>query len=366
MGHAIGKALAKNKEFKVFAYDKHRQNIKAPKVRYAELSDLQKFDTVVIAVKPQDVPALAGQLAGKINPQSILISIAAGLPIKKISGLFRHQKIVRMMPNLGLAVGQGIATWKAAGLSSTDKKIAGKILNSITENFEVSDESLIDATTAISGSGPAYFFFLARALEASAKNLGLSAAQSRMLVEKTLSASAKLQADRGITRVDQPDQIKKGTTEAALKVFKKRSLNKIITEAVTAASNWQARSSESGSAGPWPVLFPMRQAEGLHYTSKSMANLTRQLQKTKLSSARLAGLSFTDRNRLLRDIADAIKKNSKQILSANQKDLKAFGGDPFGKIQGRPERSRGEDEAVRERLELNLKKIQELLLQFTM
>lgn len=236
MGQAIGNALAKTKGLKIFAYDKNRNKVKAAAgVSFARLDALEKSDVIIVAVKPQDVLALAGQLLGKIGPQTILISIAAGLPIKKLARLFRHKKIVRMMPNLGLAVGQGIAAWKSAGLSPRDKKAAKYVLNSITENFEVKNESLIDAVTAISGSGPAYFFFFAGALMSSAKSLGLDSAQSRRLVEKTLSAAAELQKGADYGELIKKVRSKKGTTDAALKVFQKRSADKIIAQAVKAA-----------------------------------------------------------------------------------------------------------------------------------
>jgi pyrroline-5-carboxylate reductase len=236
MGQATGKALAKARGFKVFAYDKNRNKVKATAgISFARLGALKKADVIIVAVKPQDVPALAGQLLGKINLQTILISIAAGLSIKKLAALFHLKKIVRMMPNLGLSVGQGIAAWKSAGLSSADKKIAKHILNGITENFEVKNEALIDAVTAISGSGPAYFFFLAGALLSSAITLGLNPAQSRLLVEKTMSAAAKLQKGVDYQELIKRVRSKKGTTDAALKVFQKRSVDKIVAQAVKAA-----------------------------------------------------------------------------------------------------------------------------------
>jgi pyrroline-5-carboxylate reductase len=139
------------------------------------------------------------------------------------------------MPNLGILVGQGIMAWKDNGLTLADKKQGRKLLNAISENFEVGNENLIDAVTAVSGSGPAYFFFLADALTSAARNLGLTAAQSRKLVEKTMSAAAKLQQGRDYGELIKMVRSKKGTTDAALRVFAKRSMEKIIREAVTAA-----------------------------------------------------------------------------------------------------------------------------------
>src|ERR1035437_9479699 len=93
MGQAIGKSLAKHRGFQVFAYDKHPQKIKAAAgVRLSGLADVQKYDVIIIAVKPQDATGLAKQILGRINHRAIIFSIAAGLPIKKLSALFHHKK----------------------------------------------------------------------------------------------------------------------------------------------------------------------------------------------------------------------------------------------------------------------------------
>lgn len=235
MGQAIARALVsqKNPE-KIIASDRKQSKVRGV-IADADFKTLPAANVIIIAVKPQDIALLAHQARGKIGGNAILVSIAAGVPIKKLSGLFQHNKIVRVMPNLGLAVGQGIAAWKSSGLSATDKKKVKQVLNIITENFEVKNENLIDAVTAISGSGPAYFFFLAGALTSAGKKLGLTPAQSRLLVEKTLLASAVLQKGKGYAELIRMVRSKKGTTDAALKVFKKRFSEKIINQAVRAA-----------------------------------------------------------------------------------------------------------------------------------
>src|SRR5205085_226776 len=86
--------------------------------------------------------------------------------------------------------------WKSAGLDNKGKSAAKKLLDQITENFEVKNESEIDAVTAISGSGPAYFFYLAQAMYQGALDIGLNEVTSRKLVEKTFAASAVLQDNR--------------------------------------------------------------------------------------------------------------------------------------------------------------------------
>lgn len=235
MGQAIVKALSASN--KIYISDRDESKVKA--FGFAKndgsFSRLTQSDFVIIAVKPQDMADLAGQIRGKISKRSILISIAAGVTIKKLSKLFNHQKVVRVMPNLGLSVGHGVAVYKTVGLTDAEKSTVAKLLSEFTENFEVKNEKLIDAVTAISGSGPAYFFFLADNLIKAAVQIGLSRTQARLLVEKTLAASAVLQKDHEYAELLKKIASKKGTTEAALKIFNQKRTPEIIKSAVRAA-----------------------------------------------------------------------------------------------------------------------------------
>lgn len=236
MGGAIAKALAAGGQ-KVFVYDVNPAKAKAlaGKNIFAatSLANLPKAGVVIVAVKPQDI----GGLNMAINSQTILLSIAAGVPIKKLQTVFRHQKVVRLMPNLGLLVGQGIAGWKSASLSKQEKAAMRGLLNKISENFEVDKESDIDAITAVSGSGPAYFFQFAEYLRQAAVSLGLKKTQARRLVEKTFLAAAMLQKNTEYQELIAQVRSKKGTTDAALKVFGQKNLSKIVSAAAEAAKN---------------------------------------------------------------------------------------------------------------------------------
>lgn len=226
MGQAIKKALLSN-----------AKNIKISIIsRDADLESLKKADFIILAVKPKDIKEIAGQIQNKINSKSIIISILAGTKIKTISKLFGVKKIVRMMPNLGLSVGAGIAFWKKEGKFSAKENIAiKKFLNSICENFETKDEKVIDAVTAISGSGPAYFFLLADAMLKTARKLKLDENTSRKLVSQTFLASALLSQEADYQELIAKIASKNGTTEAALKVFKKEKFNVIVEKAIKAA-----------------------------------------------------------------------------------------------------------------------------------
>ena len=226
MVKAIAKTLSKDSSIKIFAVDVEKKDI----------SGIKKSDFIILAVKPQNAPEAIKQFRNYgINKKTILISIMAGVQIKKLLHLSGHKKIVRMMPNLGLSVGAGIAAWKKVGLSKMESKKVKNFINKITENFEVKNEDIINKVTAISGSGPAYFFLLADCLIKASKNLGLTENESRKLVEKTFLASAVLGKDSDYTLLLRKIASKGGTTEKALKVFKNKNFEKIVLKAVQSA-----------------------------------------------------------------------------------------------------------------------------------
>jgi pyrroline-5-carboxylate reductase len=230
MGKAIAKAiLKKDKKIIVFSIDKDKPNISVL------IQKIKKSDFVILATKPQDSKEAIGEIKNYLNKKTILISIMAGTSIKKIESLSGHKKIVRMMPNLGLSVGCGIAVWKGVGISPLEKKKVKNFINKITENFEVKNEDIINKVTAISGSGPAYFFLLADCLMKACFNLGFNKNESIQLVEKTFSAAAVLSRGDDYSSLIKKVASKGGTTEAALNIFQKENFNEIISKAIFAA-----------------------------------------------------------------------------------------------------------------------------------
>lgn len=226
MGRAIAKTLLKDSSIKIFTIDIDKKNT----------SGIKKSDFIILAVKPQDAQEAIKQLIKyELNEKTILISIMAGFSIKKLLRFSGHKKIVRMMPNLGISVGAGIAVWKKIGLSKSETKKTKNFINKITENFEVKDENTINKVTAISGSGPAYFFLLADCLIKASENLGFTKNESQKLIEKTFLASAILGKDSDYSALVKKVASKGGTTEAALKIFKNKNFDKIVSKAVLAA-----------------------------------------------------------------------------------------------------------------------------------
>ncbi len=223
MGRAIARELGKNDP--------------SAEIFHADIGESKKpvcnSSYAILAVKPQDAPAAIKEIKqGGLKKETVLISIMAGFPIKKIKSISGHGKIVRVMPSLGLAAGEGIAGWISSGLSLSEKKGVKKFLDKITENFEVKKEDTLNKVTAVSGSGPAYFFLLAKLLEDSAKKLGFNKEEARKLTDKTFQASAALSKNVDYAELMKKVASKGGTTEAALKHL---NFDKMMQKAVKAA-----------------------------------------------------------------------------------------------------------------------------------
>lgn len=203
-------------------------------------------DVVIIAVKPGDFGSLAGEMAAYWVDQ-LLISVMAGMRNDDIADMLGVDAgIVRAMPNMAALVGRSV-TCIAANSFVCKKEIetAKLIFSCIGEVVEVS-ETHMDAVTAVSGSGPAYLFFLAEAMMVSAEKNGLSPEISRKLVVETLYGASALMkgAESSPSELISKVASKGGTTEAALSVFRERSLSSIVHDAVTKAAERSREISE--------------------------------------------------------------------------------------------------------------------------
>ncbi len=195
-------------------------------------------DVWVLAVKPQQMKEAIAPLAGTLSHE-LVISIAAGLRLEALQRwLGGHSLLVRCMPNTPALIGKGMTGLVAT--PSVDRELrheAERILSAAGQTEWVQDESLIDAVTAISGSGPAYVFYFIESLMDAGIQLGLDKEQSRRLALATFTGAAELAA----TSSEDPATLrarvtsKGGTTEAALRCMDEALVREIILRAATAA-----------------------------------------------------------------------------------------------------------------------------------
>ena len=205
-------------------------------------------DVLILAVKPKDIQQVAEEVASVLEKDSLVISIAAGVTIAKIEAYFSARggsaeggkkpvSLIRVMPNMPALVGCGMSAF-SPGKHATQKhkKIAEGILSAVGEVVET-PERLLDLVTAVSGSGPAYFFLFAEKLIEAAYEMGMKVDVAKRLVYQTVLGSGKVLALSGEDPEILIERIasKGGTTEAALKIFQKEGIGKIIQEAVKAA-----------------------------------------------------------------------------------------------------------------------------------
>ena len=200
-------------------------------------------DVVILAVKPQQLPDALADLASRLTRRQLVISIAAGVTLSSLQRALPGVPLVRVMPNLPATVRRGFSAL-AAGRHATSghRALAAALFRAVGETIELPERSF-DAITAVSGSGPAYVFFLVQAWEQAARALGLPPSVAARAVRQTVRGSVELleasneEAATLIARVAS----KGGTTEAALRVLAKRRVAAHIEEALRAAA---ARSKE--------------------------------------------------------------------------------------------------------------------------
>jgi pyrroline-5-carboxylate reductase len=196
-------------------------------------------EVLVLAVKPQDMKAALGLLAGSV-PGKLVISIAAGVRTDALSRWLKgHRKLVRCMPNTPALIGAGIAALYALPeVTAEEKQKAAAILGAVGEVVWVAEERLLDPVTAVSGSGPAYVFWFIEQLAAAGERLGLPKDVSLKLALQTVLGAAKLaaQSDKAPAELREQVTSKGGTTEAALKVFEEEKLAERLMKALEAAS----------------------------------------------------------------------------------------------------------------------------------
>lgn len=201
---------------------------------------------VLLAVKPQVMPAVLSQIAGAVRADALVVSIAAGVKTSRIDqALGGRGRIIRVMPNTPMLVGAGMAAI-APGPRATDDDIAWVRQLFMTAGAEVVvEEAMMDAVTALSGSGPAYFFYLVEAMVEAGAAEGLSKEVALELARQTCLGAGKLLVQTG----QDPEDLRKkvtspgGTTQRAIEVKEAAGVKKHLIAAIRAAAH---RSRELG------------------------------------------------------------------------------------------------------------------------
>jgi pyrroline-5-carboxylate reductase len=209
-------------------------------VSYDNLAATKFGNIVVLSVKPVDMKVACEQLSQGMDSSKLIISVAAGIHIDTLKKWLKrpHQPIIRVMPNLPSQIGHGMSGWSASSeVNAHQLAIAQQILGVLGGELRFRDENLLDQVTAISGSGPAYIFYLAELLTESGKAIGLKDDEAKELVLQTIYGAANMLRANGKTPAELRIAVtsKGGTTEAALREFMQSNLDTVITRGVEAA-----------------------------------------------------------------------------------------------------------------------------------
>jgi pyrroline-5-carboxylate reductase len=201
-------------------------------------------DVVILGVKPVGIADLAREISGSLSPKTIVISVAAGVSIAQLeAALPAGQPVIRTMPNTPAKLGRGVVSVSpGTNCTAEQLQLAKDILKGAGTVVEVPEEQ-VDALSAISGSGPAYAFYLAEAMAAAGVELGLDPDLSLLLARETVAGAGLMLAEPGAdpTALRKAVTSPKGTTERAIATFDDRGMPAIIAEGARAAA---ARAAE--------------------------------------------------------------------------------------------------------------------------
>ncbi len=220
--------------------DRHRVRVHALPGAWLEAGEV-----VVLAVKPQQMHEAVMAIQPHLR-QPLVLSIAAGVRTQTIAGWLATGTIVRAMPNMPALIRAGITAAVALpNVSAAQRAAADKILGAVGTVIWLDDETLLDAVTALSGSGPAYVFYFIEAMHAAARAMGFDEAQARALTVQTFAGAAQLaaQSQESIGALRDKVTSKGGTTAAALASFERDQVDEAIARAIRAAA---ARARELG------------------------------------------------------------------------------------------------------------------------
>ena len=216
---------------------------------FTDSTDFPKVDVLILAVKPNHVEDALRGFSLSIDSDTLVISVVAGMRIKNLQFMLNnHSRLVRVMPNLPALVRKGFSGYYAGeNIHEGDIEVVEDILGAVGESCRVDSEHLLDAITALSGSGPAYVYYLMEQIERIAIAMGIEKDAARALTLQTFLGSALLatESNESPQKLSKNVTSKAGTTEKAIEKLDSSDIKSILEEAVLAA---RERASEIGDS----------------------------------------------------------------------------------------------------------------------
>lgn len=242
MGRAIAIALSKQANFEVSVSNPHLAKINPLKKYKIAVSTqnstvAEQSDVLILAVKPNLIESVLNEIKPALEPQKIVVSVAAGILISQMSKWSGHKKIVRTMPNTPVQVGMGFTAWYSKNLSKQEKLLVKQILSSTGEEMELDKEAAMDDIGTLSGCGPAYVFYFLEAMENAAIKFGFSKKESKQICLQTFAGAIQLakNSNENFAQLRENVTSKGGVTHAAITHMENNGVKKIFQEAILKA-----------------------------------------------------------------------------------------------------------------------------------
>jgi pyrroline-5-carboxylate reductase len=215
---------------------------------FADNADaIQGADVVVLAVKPQAMKGVCEAIRPHLQPGQLVVSIAAGITCASMNNWLGAQPIVRCMPNTPALLRQGVSgLYATAQVSAEQRQQAEELLSAVGIALWLDEEQQLDAVTAVSGSGPAYFFLLIEAMTAAGEKLGLPRETAAQLTLQTALGAAHMAVASDVDAAELRRRVTSpaGTTEAAIKSFQADGFEALVEKALGAAAHRSAEMAE--------------------------------------------------------------------------------------------------------------------------
>ncbi|MCK0160867.1 pyrroline-5-carboxylate reductase [Muricauda sp. F6463D] len=247
MGLTYATGMSKSKLLKkrnIMVLDKSKEKLEeVNQIAYFDAIDriedcVPQADIIFLAVKPYHAEELFQRMKKLVNPEQLFISIMAGVTINYIQESLGIKKVVRAMPNLPAQVGKGLTSYVSAEeVSRLELFMVEGLLDTTGKSLRVKNEKFIDASTGISGSGPAYVFYFMQSMMEAALQMGFSENVSKVLVSQTFTGAVELFNQNSHNPDTWMEMVasKGGTTRAALDSMEDNNVNELIKEAAFAA-----------------------------------------------------------------------------------------------------------------------------------